>query len=64
MSWILVIVLSTGAVNKSFFNTSAACNKVQRHIIMSTLPKLQSALCIEDKEATFLTQIVRSHDVN
>lgn len=48
MSWILVIILSTGTIKKVKFNSESACQTVQKEIMMSTLPKLQTAKCVKD----------------
>lgn len=51
MTWILVIVLSTGAIKKHAFNSSQACEQVKKEILLhSAIPKLQSAFCVNDKK--------------
>ena len=51
MTWILMIVLSTGTVKKIKFNSEKGCETAKRHIILeSAMPKLQSAICIKDEQ--------------
>lgn len=49
MSWVLVILMSTGTVKKIKFNSEQGCQAVKKHILLeSAMPKLQSAKCIYD----------------
>lgn len=51
MTWILVLLMSTGAIKKHKFNSLEACEQVKNEIVSkSNLPKLQSAFCVNDKK--------------
>ena len=49
MTWILVMIMSTGTVKKVKFNSESACTTVSKKILVEAkLPKLQSAFCVKD----------------
>lgn len=49
MSWVLMIILSTGTVKKIKFNSEQGCKTAMKHVITdAAIPKLQSAKCIHD----------------
>lgn len=50
MTWILVLLMTNGSMKKVKFNSEAACVKVKKEVILTTLPKMQSAFCVEDKK--------------
>ena len=48
MTWILVILMTNGSMKKVKFNTEGACNKVRKEVIVTGLPTMQSAFCVND----------------
>lgn len=50
MIWVLVVVLTSGPDSKMVFKSKAACEAVRKEIMMSTLPKLQTVVCVKDKK--------------
>lgn len=50
MSWLLVIILSTGVVKKTKFNTEDACHLVRQEIELIKNPKFVKIKCIYDKK--------------
>ena len=50
MTWVLVLLMTNGTMKKVMFNSEAACQKVRKEVILVTLPKLQSAICVSDKK--------------
>lgn len=48
MSWILILLMTNGTMKKVQFNSLQACETVKKEVVLSTIPKLQSAFCVKD----------------
>lgn len=50
MNWLLIIILTTGVIKKTKFNSEDVCEAVKKDVVALHNPKFVKVKCVYDKK--------------